>query len=165
MRGSSSAKRQARRIRAKLESNQRDIDIKQVAESQGIRVYEEDFSGDTISGLMLRDEKGYIIAVNKGHADTRKRFTIAHELGHFLLHKQENLHYDLQQNGKEVFFRADGIISSHEREANHFAAELLMPEDMIREDFQDNPDINKLANIYKVSESAMMYRLSNLNLV
>jgi Zn-dependent peptidase ImmA (M78 family) len=70
-----------------------------------------------------------------------------------------------------LFTRADGIHSLDEKEANEFAAELLMPEELIRKDFEKYIDkkedniISYLAEKYNVSEIALQYRLNNLDLM
>lgn len=163
MKGLSTAKKQARKFRDKYAPDERGLDVKTVAEAEGICVVEEPFDDD-MSGLFLKEEGSYIIAVNANHCETRKRFTLAHELGHFALHKEERLHYD-SMKPDQIFFRAEGVISAHETEANHFAAELLMPEEKVRADFEETPTVTELADLYGVSDQAMMYRLVNLGLM
>lgn len=163
MRGLSIARKQAKKLRDKYSPNERCLDVKKIAQMEGIRVEEEIFDQD-MSGLFLKDDGKYIIAVNADHSTVRQRFTIAHELGHYVLHKEESLHYDPIE-AEKIFFRAEGVISSHETEANHFAAELLMPEALVLGDFKSTPNISTLAEQYGVSEQAMMYRLVNLGLM
>jgi len=60
----------------------------------GAIIYYEPFDG-RLSGMIHRQPNGrVVIGVNSSHAPTRQRFTIAHELGHLLLHKEELLHVD-----------------------------------------------------------------------
>jgi Zn-dependent peptidase ImmA (M78 family) len=157
-------RRQAKKLRSKYEPNSRKLDIIKLAETEGVRVLKKDFDDD-ISGLLLKTANGYVIGVNSKHPLYRQRFTIAHELGHFILHKEEVIHYDTEPKEEGMFFRANGEISNYETEANHFAAELLMPEDMVRQDFEKTPVINKLKDKYGVSDEAMKYRLVNLGLL
>ncbi len=92
------------------------------------------------------------------------RFTIAHELGHALIHKSENHHY------KPVRFRSDSISLDEkklEQEANQFAAWLLMPEnellnELANKDSISEDEIRDIAKKFNVSFSAMNYRLSDL---
>jgi hypothetical protein len=103
----------------------------------------------------------------------RKRFTAAHELGHFLLHR------DLMQGGRWIDDRQaafkevdDGELARHEKEANRFAAALLMPEKLcrtraaaLRVEFPKMPDAvvaHRLAADLLVSREAMGYRLKEL---
>jgi Zn-dependent peptidase ImmA (M78 family) len=129
------------------------------------------FSGE-ISGIVHRNSDGSaVIGVNSSHPIQRQRFTIAHEIGHLLLHADEKLHVDKNfpiglrdaTSGKSV--------NENEIEANQFAAALLMPRDLIAEDIKPfiGKDvllaIRKLAKKYKVSEQAMSIRLSSLHYV
>ena len=99
-----------------------------------------------------------LIGVNKLHHRNRNRYTLAHELGHYILHKDKNV--DLVDT---TFFR-NNETDSIEYMANEFAAKLLMPEDKVR-DFVDNQgikNIGELAEKFVVSASAMKYRIISL---
>jgi Zn-dependent peptidase ImmA (M78 family) len=108
-----------------------------------------------------------VIVVNSKHSSTRKRFTIAHELGH----------YFIQNKPSHCFAHRDaGNYSLEERYANNFASTLLMPEDeIIREvgNFKktkigEQPDselINYIANEFDVSQSAAAIRLKKLHII
>ena len=126
----------------------------------------------TFPDIELRDEplqsncSGYfryvngkwIIGVNKLHHKNRKRYTLAHELGHYILHKDKNV--DIIDT---TFFR-NNKTDSIEYMANEFAAKLLMPEDKVR-DFVDNQGIKNigvLAEKFEVSASAMKFRIISL---
>jgi IrrE N-terminal-like domain len=99
------------------------------------------------------------IWVRRDESMTRRRFTIAHEIGHHFLHS----------DGATVLCRAadvdqsEGAAKAKERQANRFAAELLMPEPLVRERAErDGPDADALARTFDVSPIAMAYRLVNL---
>ena len=143
-----------------------------------VQIHEEVFANSLhgVSAILVKEKDRAIIAVNSVDSESRKRFSIAHELGHLLMHgNHEGLKVEKgiqpQLFNKVVYTRSDAVHNKSEREANEFAAELLMPEDLITADFkkslQDNEDslISVLAKKYKVSEIAMQYRLNNLNLV
>ena len=106
-------------------SEKYEIDPETIARLLGIDVLHHQFS-DNISGLFFKKNNKLYIGVNSSQSEHRKRFTLAHEIGHFLLHTDESFHFD-QDN---VLYRADSILSSTETEANHFAAEILMPEEI-----------------------------------
>jgi Zn-dependent peptidase ImmA (M78 family) len=120
-----------------------------------------------LSGFLYRGSDHSIIGVNKDHVPVRQRFTIAHEIGHLLLHEHDQVHVD---RGFRVRLRSD--ISSQgtdrdEMEANRFAAELLMPLKMLQADVQslefdltDDDALWALAKRYGVSTQAMTYRLN-----
>jgi Zn-dependent peptidase ImmA (M78 family) len=101
-----------------------------------------------------------VCIINASDATVRQRFTIAHEIGHFLL-KHDPSHRD----GPEQF----SVENKDPREiaANRFAAELLMPADAIRLLVFEKgiSDLVKLATKANVSQVAMQYRLKNLGLV
>jgi Zn-dependent peptidase ImmA (M78 family) len=128
-------------------------------------------ASDDISGAIVRTQEKVIIAVNPTHAPTRQRFTIAHELGHFFFHKDmaEHVEQDLRVSWRRVS-KDDTGIDWREVQANKFAAELLMPEDMLMRDLDDYPDVNRrtienLARRYQVSPLAMQIRLTSLGLI
>ncbi len=122
---------------------------------------------DDISGLFLSKDGQPYIRVNKNHDHKRQRFTIAHELGHFILHKDVSLFVD---KSTRVFYRdlksSTGEVLK-EREANHFAASLLMPEHFIKDEIDKIDNLqgelsDYLAPIFRVSSQAMSFRLANL---
>ena len=100
-----------------------------------------------------------MIRINKVHGKTRQRFSIAHELGHFVYHKDdENEFVDT------TFFR--GMTSGNkEYTANKFASELLMPEEQVRHliDKENVRSVAELAARFGVSSAAMLYRVKELN--
>ena len=109
-----------------------------------------------------------VIVVNAGHHPNRQRFTLAHELGHHVMHYsylQNNVHVDkvvLHRNQKS----SDG--NDHkEIEANAFAAELLMPLSKIREfkdiDINNETELMAVARLFKVSASAIAFRIINIS--
>src|ERR1700724_2520267 len=102
------------------------VPVERIAKAQGARIFHQSLEDD-ISGFLYRDETQSVIGVNTHHAPVRQNFTTAHELGHLLLHDQEQLHID---HGFRLRLRDD--VSSQgtdeaEREANFFAASILLP--------------------------------------
>ena len=104
------------------------VPVTKIANALGVRVQQERAEKD-LSGFLYRDRKRKlaVIGVNANHNSKRQLFTTAHELGHFLLHDFDDLHVDRQL---KVWLRSE--LSSQgtnveEKEANLFAAELLMP--------------------------------------
>lgn len=127
------------------------------------------FEGD-LSGMVHRAADGTaVIGVNAAHSPTRKRFTIAHELGHLLLHADESFHIDERL---PIAYRNDEsskAVDPREVEANQFAAELLMPQQFLQRDVAqlgsaalDEVDVETLADRYEVSVQAMQIRLAKL---
>jgi len=177
MRGKSFAIKQAKRIAThyfpdikkvtKKKLRKIAIDLGKVAKDLNIKIVSHDFSDD-ISGVFIRENNDLFIGVNNRHPEERKRFTIAHEIGHYLLHSSDILHYDTAHldSPTMVLYRANGNLSPNETNANAFAAELLMPEEYIDKCVKLGIlEIGSLADIFKVSEDAMRYRLANLGYI
>ena len=142
------------------------IDI--IAEKLGIRVKYIKFDDDSMSGCIIRKKSTALICINSNDSENRQRFTIAHEIGHFMLHKNKDGFVD---KGLLVHNRdsdSSKAIKPEEIEANYFAAELLMPKKFIENDLEaeEIKDYDKFiysqADRYKVSAHAMTLRLANL---
>jgi transcriptional regulator with XRE-family HTH domain len=118
---------------------------------------------DSLSALIVEvDESDYVIGVNKTHAKNRRRFSVAHEMAHAVLRHKAGYYL-------EFFDAALGDPPNYryidEREANGFAAALLMDERWLREDWaRGNRSTSKLAQRYRVSDEAMSFRLMNIGL-
>ena len=151
------------------------IDVEQLAANVGLRIIATDDLGADISGLLVSRDGAASIAVRKTDPLVRRRFTIAHEIGHFVLRhymtRNELVHADQH---KQVMYRspkASEGLDPLEVQANQFAASLLMPSKLVREEaarlqrplFED--DVKLLAGRFKVSEQAMTIRLTTLGLL
>ncbi len=151
------------------------VPVDQIARRLGVILSFEPFDGeDDISGILYRDGDTKIIGINSAHPDTRQRFSIAHELGHFVLHKKD-LFVD---KVVRVNFRdetSSQAVDIEEIAANAFAAELLMPREFIRTEMkrllkkksviEKDGLIEPLSRIFKVSPQAMEYRFINLGIL
>lgn len=164
------AQTHARRMRAAAGASAFPVDVEHIARHLRIEVVHRRFPAeDRTSGALLRREGSAIIVVNAAHPHTRKRFTVAHELGHFSLHDDE-VHVDQFRNDQS----SEGT-HVKEVEANAFAAELLMPEDearrlvvpmsMLALDFHAEQALDKTARHFGVSRDALTWRLVNLGLL
>jgi len=126
---------------------------------------------EDVSGALVVKDGAAFIAVNDAHHENRQRFTIAHEIGHFCLHKPgEGVHFDEDFRVYGRNSKSSLATDPKEIDANQFAAELLMPKRFLLSDFSgmkgDQEDIVvRLAKRYKVSRQAMEYRLANLGLL
>jgi Zn-dependent peptidase ImmA (M78 family) len=108
-----------------------------------------------------------VIGVNIAQHLNRQRFTIAHELGHLLLHSGDAVHVDAIKHRDDVSKKGTEI---EEVESNLFAAELLMPAQFLKQDLDrlrtitllDEEKVAKLARVYGVSSQAMAVRLAHL---
>lgn len=158
------------RILAELNVNELPIPIKKIAEHLGVKIHPYDL-GENISGVLVFKEEQSIIGVNPNESSVRQRFTIAHELGHFFLHKNSEESIFVDKDFKVLFRSQESAPGEHKREqeANAFAASILMPrkkiEEEIKNNFMDRTDevmIKLLAKKFDVSVIAMSIRISNL---
>jgi Zn-dependent peptidase ImmA (M78 family) len=146
------------------------VPVVELAISLGVDLRYESYEGE-VSGMLYRRDDGAVIGVNSMHAPTRQRFTIAHEIGHFLLHKGRPLFID---RFVRVNWR-NGQSDREEVQANAFAAELLMPRKLVgrevdrvlskRRTVAAHELAAELARIFDVSPEAMQYRLANLGVL
>ena len=134
------------------------VHIVPMANELGVSVFKNREFPDNLSGLIMKEDDGaYSIHVNGNHAITRQRFTMAHELAHFLLHKD-----DIGNGIKDDFLYRSGLSSRKEREANKLAAKLLMPEDLLKNEENAELTISEQADKFWVSHTTMDIRLGEI---
>lgn len=138
------------------------VDVIKISNLLGFKVVLFDFP-ETMSAVIRIEGTKKVIAVNKNKPEVRQRFSIAHELGHYLSG------HDNFSHERETFVDRDKkYLDPHHREeeeADEFAAELLMPEFMLKKDVLENKlDAVSIANKYDVSEQAIWLQLINLKL-
>lgn len=137
------------------------VHVETLAEECGVRVLPWKFQN--VDGLVIRLDGGAVIGVNAAHHGNRKRFTIAHELGHHLLGHDDSFHVDFAgELSPAASGEHPGYNWRHERAANDFAANLLMPAALVRQEAARTSDVDKLAQTFLVSAAAMGFRLKNL---
>lgn len=140
------------------------LDIKSVAERIFNIDVKEDKFDKNVSGFLERIGGRWCIYVNQYESELRKRFTIAHELGHFIKHKDKYM-ISGSSNPDQVFFR-DSTVDPIEKEANEFAADLLMPKDIFIAKIKSGCNtIEKLSEAFELSTSAVKYRAYKLGLI
>lgn len=136
------------------------VDVIKIAKANDINVYEGELD-KKISGAIKYDNttKKFEILLNRNDIKTRKRFTLAHELGHFFLHNEilinDEIHID-------AMFR---MPSENEKEVDYFAGALLMNRTLLEKVCQETKSISELAELFDVSVSAMTVRLDKLGLL
>ncbi|MFG2351503.1 ImmA/IrrE family metallo-endopeptidase [Streptomyces phaeochromogenes] len=146
------------------------VDPGQLAEKLGVLVVPQEMTDD-VSGMLLRRGEQKVIGVNQAHVEARQRFTVAHELGHLLLHRGRPLILDTQTRVNLRDTVSSKATDREEIEANRFAAALLAPEVMVRREvrqaqFQTVEDlVERLADRFGVSHTAMNFRLMNLGII
>jgi Zn-dependent peptidase ImmA (M78 family) len=163
------AQREAKRIWTEI-GKPVPVPIEEIFAQYGIELQRKELE-PSVSGMMVtRENSKVVVAVNKNDPANRQRFTMAHELGHYLLHRSTN---PIFVDGR-TFFRDEKSSSGtriQEIEANAFAGELLMPEEAVRSrvseklSIMDGFELGELASNFKVSEAAMSICLSRLDLL
>lgn len=145
------------------------IAVEDLARAEGIKIARTPFKG-TQSGFALSQGEVRVIGVNSLTSRRRQRFTIAHELGHLVLHSKDLIiDHSVRVNWRDE--RSSMGTDREEVEANAFAAELLMPQRAVREAVNDlvrrgvsarEEIIATLGTSFDVSQEAMGFRLINL---
>jgi Zn-dependent peptidase ImmA (M78 family) len=149
---------------AGIQINEPPIDLQRIANSMGVNAYRAKFADSNISGFAIRDPRAVGLAVqagrvatiflNEDHPLTRQNFTFSHELGHI----------QLGHLAEVPLYRAKGhpFSPDQEREANQFAAELLMPAEAFIPALYKQKSIISTALTFGVSVEAASIRASQL---
>ena len=145
------------------------VPVMDIAKDLGIKVITQRYPDDNVSGFYMRQGAERVIGVNQSHAPNRRRFTVAHELGHVLLTAHDDLHIDRSLMLRDPLSHQG--TDWREVEANLFAAELLLPRDMVADvlkkrgglDPDDARAVREVADHFGVSPQALLIRLTSLN--
>lgn len=131
----------------------RDV-VNHIKKTSDLSVYPWAFGNNT-SGIQVTYDDSATIGYNQDQHRHRQRFTVAHEIGHFMMgHTIGNSIFDLDSKKPE------------EIEANQFAAELLMPLTFLNKEIKNgNKDVKNFAKIFDVSEESIWWRLKECNLI
>jgi Zn-dependent peptidase ImmA (M78 family) len=144
------------------------FDIEKLAIKMGIQIFEKKLSDDVAGFFVMSHDIPVITYKSDPLNDSRTRFTIAHEIGHYILHSKDQLIFI--DKSPKVMYRNTASSSGEilkEREANAFAAALLMPKDLLIAEINEAPNyideaIKHLSDTFGVSQQAMTFRLSNI---
>ncbi len=142
------------------------VDVVSLASQLGIEVYAVEESDDFVAQIKYskKNDQFYIL-VNKNHPHTRQRFSIAHELAHYVRD-----HDKIKAKG--AMNRQNGGDANEEHQADKLAAEILMPDEIVR-DYMNQMDVDstqvikhgliaKLSEKFKVSKLVATLRLRHL---
>lgn len=171
------ARNKADQLLKKFHITECPIDVEQLARRLDLFVLHEKL-GPELSGLLIKKQQGTFICVNAKHPASRRRFTIAHEIGHYILGHQleagEHVHVDEGNYISARGPRAATGLDPKEVEANQFAAALLMPVEAVKRAAAKvrgraprllDTHVEELAKRFGVSEQAMTIRLDVLDLL
>jgi len=121
------------------------------------------------SGMLLPAERTIVLNLAESARNDpplrRQRFTIAHEIGHWVCHCLEGRAAILEPNYCRATDIANDVDRAIEREANIFASELLMPEEAVRAAWEETPEVESVSARLDVSPLAIGWRLFNLGLI
>lgn len=158
------------------------IDVDGIAKALGFQVeYDDTLESRDVIGEIFFNECRPIVKINpiQNSYEPRRRFTLAHEIGHYCLHSSESM--TSFTDSQKTMSRTESYWSRYESEANAFAAQLLMPKNLILRDGREIIDrckaelgvsaipaqtfIERMADRFDVSSKAMEYRLKNLGVI
>jgi len=147
------------------------VKIVDLARELGLRVFADFNMDDRKSGELRKIGDKYEIHVNGRHSEKRIRFTIAHEIAHYLLHKDvldaRGRFIDTSISPQQALCRDDDCSSGKqlESQANQLAAEILMPEELFKQELNANDNIRDVAKTFNVSNESAAIRSENLGYV
>ena len=145
-------RRQAGRLLQSAGVSREPVSLRDVVSALNLEVVQTTGEPFLSEGALQPVGDGHAIVVRGATNERRRRFTIAHEIGHFVLHP-----------GRLAPERGGAVNEAwrlQEREADQFAAELLMPEDLVRAAVVEHGgDVSRLADRFDVSRQAMQTRL------
>lgn len=134
------------------------VNVVAIARELGLRAFRAEGWPDEVSGQIKKDQEspsGFSIFVNASHHINRQRFTIAHEIAHYILH--EEMIGDGVTDDALYRSRLSGPM---ETEANKLAADILMPWHLVHTAMQNGMNtLEELARAFEVSKSAMAIRI------
>ena len=138
------------------------VDVKAIAQRAGVQV--EEAWGLDVSGVVSTDGTTPIIQINPAESLLRQRFTIAHELGHVSLGHLTRERPEFRDPTRNYTM---SNYDPKERDANRFAAALLMPGGAVKAVIMrmEEADIEALAEVFQVSKTAMSIRLKSLGVI
>ncbi len=158
--------RQAARLLASAGVVREPVDLRHVVSALNLElVAHADMPFSCEAALEPRGD-GHAIVLDggiSGSGERRRRFTIAHEIGHFVLHP-ELAHPEPARPERSDQVTEAGRVE--DREADAFAAELLMPEHLVRQAAREHgADVDRLADRFDVSRSAIRSQLQRLDIL
>lgn len=138
------------------------VDPEKIAEQFGLEVVRAPLENN-VGGFILKKNVGAIrIYVNSNDSQEEQRFTLAHEIGHYWLHRDDDGEFGYVEYRDELSTRGTDPV---ERWANSFAAELIMPASYIRMAWARGDSLDSIQEMLGVSDAAFGHRLVNLGLI
>ena len=139
------------------------IDLEKICAQLGFKFLEAENFNDNISALCVKMGNQKIAAVNKKHTVVRKRFSLAHEIGHWLLgHLTDDLLPIVTMDAPPDPSSFRRFAEGKEHEANAFAAELLVPTHFFKDVLKRTDKLEELCSIFLVSKQTMSIKMLSI---
>lgn len=139
------------------------VDPVAIAEKLGIKVSFVEFEDPELSGAITASGGAAEILISEKDRFERQLFTCAHEIGHYVERKDaEDGDYTFKESERELEAARGRGWSMHELYADEFAGNLLMPQQRVKEFYEDGVSVSDMADIFSVSRSAIHTRLDKL---
>ncbi|MCJ8312012.1 MAG: ImmA/IrrE family metallo-endopeptidase [Saccharospirillaceae bacterium] len=147
------------------DENKFPVDPVTIGRALSIRIVDVQLPENVAGALLKKIGEDPVIMLHADDPVNRKRFTLAHELGHYI-YRMERGHFDDQEIDHVDHRNQDSRKGSDVEEisANRFAASLLMPQDQVKLLCKSTVDVFELSKFFEVSTSAMKYRLNTLEI-
>lgn len=140
------------------------VDPVRIANDLGVKVFDDDLEDEISGAIVNKATSGPVILINRTDAPNRRRFTCAHELGHFVKRSTEKNSEDFEY----VDLRGPKASRGYDEDeiyANEFAGCLLMPMPIFDDLYNEGKEVPELSYLFSVSSDAVIIRLKNLGQV
>lgn len=154
-------RRFARQLLKRYAISEPPVNLLRIVRGEGLEYQEVDYFSDDVDALIIPLGDRFIAAVNKNQSPNRRRFSLAHELCHYLLHRdrsilEERVTIDTPLERDEVHSK-----DVFEAEADVFAGELLVPLSFLKKHLRPGVTIPDIARLFEVSEQVASIAFSN----
>ena len=137
------------------------VNLDGMAKAMGLKVTESPGLPDDVLGKIEREGQSYRITINAHHAPRRKRFTLAHEIAHYILHRSL-----IGDGVTDAGMYRSRLSDNTERQANNMAAGLLMPAPLMERAYREGVrSIDAMADLFNVSKESASIRMRSLGLM
>ena len=130
------------------------VDLKIILEKEGIEYEEADYFPDDVDAMIIPTEGAIVAVVNMKQHPNRRRFSLAHELGHYFMNHDRSEVLDRMTVDWEEVRQCRNSKDPQESEADIFASELLIPLAFLKKVYTKAMTIPDVAEIFQVSEAA-----------
>jgi len=146
------------------EQTESPVNLLHISQALHLGIYKSTQLHDKTSGLILKATGkyktfdkgcGFAIIINANYHKRRQRFTIAHEIAHYILHK-DKIHTQLSDS---ILYRSENLSRDEELQAHQLTADILMPWSLINKEIKKGLPYQNLAKKFEVSPSAMSIRI------